>query len=410
MNNNGFAIMRYFRDLGVDAFLLPYLTDGTENLAHFATEMDTWYVKRWAPYIKPLNLPNSTKAVFGQLRGFKLPPTRRKIEKIFANYNYFIGSGIAPILFERIGWKLDIFFPYGTGIEFYGDIEFYRKKKSLTLSSLVYQSLRKLQASGIQHSKYCLNAELSITKDSFDEIGKPFKCIAIPMVYNREDTNGINIPERISSVVERIQSAEIGIFCCSRLLWVRDPSFSKNDWRSLTKNSDWLFHGLKEFVRQHPAAKPLLAIVEYGPDVDATKQLVAKLKLQSYVLWLPIMPRREIMLLLSNSDLGVGEFYTDPGVIFGGTGWEVLASGKPLLQSFNFTADSFENEFDQPPPPILDVKSPDDVTRHLSEMYHNPELRKSIGGSSVDWFNKYNGIGLAKQWLDLLLDNEKPVK
>jgi len=88
----------------------------------------------------------------------------------------------------------------------------------------------------------------------------------------------------------------------------------------------------------------------------------------------------------------------------------VLASGRPLLQSFNFTADSFENELDHPPPPILDVKSPDDVARHLTKMYHNPELRKSMGKASADWFNKYSGIGLAKQWLDLLLDDEKLTK
>ena len=408
MNNNGFAMMRYFRDLGADAFLLPYSTDGSGNLAHFTPAADTWNIDRWQPYIRPLNIPNTTKAILGRLGSIKAGPSRREIASAFAAYDRFIGSGVAPALFERIGRTLDIFFPYSLGIEFYGNAKVRARKNSSILRGLVYDRVvRKMQAKGIQRSKHCLNSELSWTKDSFDEIGKAFKCLAIPMVYNREDISRVDVPDRFRGVLERIRSADLGIFCCSRQFWVPDPRFSAQEWKSVSKNSDWLLRGLQGFVRRHPGARLILAMVEYGPDVSATKKLITELDLESYVIWLPMMPRREIMLMLSYSDLGVGQFYINPGVLWAGTGYEVLASGKPLLQSFNFTPDGFETEFGHPPPPILDAQSPDDVASHLTDMYLHPERGKAIGQASADWFNRYNGINLARRWLTLLQDDKR---
>lgn len=403
MNNAGFAIMRYFRDLGADAFLLPYSTDGTGNLAHFAPEADSWSIERWRPYIRALNIPNVSAAALGQLAGFRAAPGRKEIAAAFEGYDRFVGSGVAPALFERIGRRLDIFFPYGTGIEFYGDIEFRaRNASSFLLRRLAYGRLRKMQASGIRRARHCLNAEMSVTRVSFEKIGKPFERWALPAVYNLENSAGVEPPAGLREAVARIRSADFSIFCCSRLLWVRAPRLSDQEWRSFSKNSDWLFRGFARFLRANPDARPLLAVVEYGPDVEASKKLVAELGIERHVLWLPKMPRREIMLLLKMSDIGVGEFYVDPGVIWGGTGWEVLAAGRPLLQSFNFTQEGFESEFGQPAPPILDAKSPAELANQLTAMYLSPELRRSISQASLDWFNQYNGIGLARQWLELL--------
>ena len=107
MNNNGFAIMRYFRDLGADAYLLPYATDGTGDLAHFAPDADTWDIERWRPYIRPLEVPNTTEAILGSLRRLKSPSRRRDLVRAFDGYGSFVGSGVAPALFQRIGRKLE---------------------------------------------------------------------------------------------------------------------------------------------------------------------------------------------------------------------------------------------------------------------------------------------------------------
>ena len=46
MNNNNFAIMRYFRDLGADAHLVLWADDGRGPLEHFVPENDTWEIDR----------------------------------------------------------------------------------------------------------------------------------------------------------------------------------------------------------------------------------------------------------------------------------------------------------------------------------------------------------------------------
>ena len=47
-----------------------------------------------------------------------LPISARKIETELADYDVLIGSGVMPAVLERTNRKLDIFYPYSTGIGF----------------------------------------------------------------------------------------------------------------------------------------------------------------------------------------------------------------------------------------------------------------------------------------------------
>lgn len=411
MNNAGFVIMRYFRDLGVDAYLLPYSTDGSGNLSHFAPESDTWDIDRWTSFIRPLDIPNTSRGLLGDFPyvGSKSFSSLKK--DLLLNYDFFVGSGAAPALFEKMNLKLDIFWPYGIGIEFYGDLEFKTAGKRSFLHRLAYGYIRRLQSNGIKETRYCLNAEMSITKDCFEEIGRSFLRVPVPAVYNSEVNTEAVLRPRISSVIKQIQSSDLSVFNCSRLLWDKKTlvSGAGKNWKSFSKNSDWLFIGLAQFIRENPQARPVLVCVEYGPDVNATKQLIDNLGVGQHVIWLPILQRKELIKLLQASNIGVGEFYTDPGSIWGGTGWEVLSCGKPLLQSFNFSKESFEAELGYPPPPILDVKSAQDVARHLNTLYDDSARCDVIHKEVSDWFKRYNGIGLAKQWLDLLKKSDREI-
>lgn len=51
---------------------------------------------------------------------------------------------------------------------------------------------------------------------------------------------------------------------------------------------------------------------------------------------------------------------------------------------------------------MLPVRRQADVLRHLLDMAYNGARRDQIGQDAKVWFDRYNGIGLAKQWLDLL--------
>lgn len=398
MNNGGFAIMRYLRDLGADTYLLPFSSDGQGGLAYFAPEADTWQHDRWRGFIRPLSVPNTTAALLSRHGVMFSRGQRRVLENALQPYAYLIGSGIAPALVGAIGRRLDVYFPYGTGVEFYGDIEFNQRRRASLVRRLVHGWLRRQQARGILAARYCLNVEMSLTRKSLDEMGKQFERLAIPAVYNAE-AMPTRPPAHLEAAIQRLATAELALFCCARQLWWRNPDFGDREWRSFTKNSDWMFRGLATFVERHPHARVVLAVVEYGPDVEASRELVHALGLDEYVLWLPKMPRREIMLLLNAAHVGIGEFYRDPGVIWGGTGWETLAAGRPLMQSFNFTAEGFEAEFGHAPPPVLDVTCVEDVAQHMTRMYVDKEACRRIGRESLAWFNRNNGISLAAQWL-----------
>lgn len=402
MNNNGFSLLRYFRDLGADAYLLTFSTDGNGNLSHFKPEADTWDIEHWKAFIRPLEIPNTSKGI---LRCLLSRLWFNKLKKnLLLNYDVFIGSGAAPAMFAAMNLKLDIFYPYGAGIEFYGDLEFKHKTKSSHIQRLINGLIIKLQAKGIRNSTYCLNAEMSITKKSFEELDKSFINLPIPMVYNGIESAQVVLGSQVNNAIKRIKESELSIFCCSRLLWHEKTLLSDagENWRSFSKNNDWLFIGLSKFIYENAKAQPLLVCVEYGPDVEVTKELINTLGISDYVIWLNPLQRKEIITLIDVCDVGVGEFYTDPGVIWGGTGWEVLSRGKPFLQSFNFSKKSFESKFNYPPPFILDVKSGEDVAHHLNALYKNIDKCDAISKEVSNWFERYNGIGLAKQWLNLL--------
>lgn len=398
MNNNGFALLRYLRDLGADAWLLPFNTDGAGNLAHFIPENDTWAFDRWRPWIRPLDVANTSMALLGTDGTLWRPGRRRALNRQLAAYDHFIGSGVAPALFHTLGRRLDVFAPYGMGIELYGHIEFMHRRLKSPARYLSRGIIRHCQAEGIRAARHCLNAEMSLTKASFDAIGKPFERLAYPMLYNREPAPS-QPPAHLAEAIARLRGAELSMFCCARLLWVPDPLLKAGAWNRQSKNSDWIFRGLARFLKQQPEARVVLAVVQYGPDVEASQGLVHDLGLDAHVLWLPKMARREIMVLLAAAHVGIGEFYRDPGVIWGGTGWETLAAGRPLMQSFNFTAEGFEAAFGHPPPPILDVGSVDDVARHIAQMHTDAAARRHMGQASLAWFNRHNGIGMAARWL-----------
>lgn len=428
MNNNHFALMRYFRDLGADAHVLMYSNDGIDGASHFAPEKDTWMLDKWAPYIHrtdilnaPISAVNFPLSLFfsanyalkkfnktiGSSIASPFPVSKSSLINVFKNYPLLVGTGIAPAMLHRINRSLDIFAPYGAGIEYFKNTEFIAQLNSLSGFRLrLMLMVQARQIIGLQNARHVLDTDISIAKGSLNEIGVTPLPLACPMVYINEPMPEHAPSDALKVAMAVIKSTNFSVLHHSRLMWQKTEQFTNEQWLFQSKNNDHLIRSFAELVAQRPALKSCLLIVEYGPDIQATKELVANLGIADHVHWLPKMARRELMWLLSKVSIGVGEFLDVPRFLWGGTAWETLASGKPLLQGFQFAEGEFESLYGHPPPPMLPVRRREDILPHLLEMADNSERREALGRHAKAWFSEYNGVGLAKKWLDLLFSKE----
>ncbi len=420
MNNNGFAVMRYLRDLGVDAHLLLYANDGIGTLSHFRPEDDTWGIERWAPYIHQTPIVNS---LYNGLSGFSVlfvflqalkaffRPTneprmqwisRRKALRALGDYDVYIASGIAPALFRRLCKTLDLYYPYTTGVEHLGAQELTSRlphmgaiKRAVTLKAM------KAQKEGIRAVRQVVNAEFSLTRDILNENDIPFHSLAIPMVYNETGIDPALYSANLADVLTRVGQRRY-VLACSRQVWVRPPHMADDQWRRESKNSDWLIKAFARLSAEWPDHNLLLAIAAYGPDVEATKALCRELGVDKNVVWLPKLARKELSVVAQGACAVVGEFKCVDEMIWGGVGWEALAAGKPLVHSFRFAPGRYEALYGTPPPPVLAVSNQADVYKHLVRIADDPQFLNDFGMEASDWFSRYCGSGLAKRWVNLV--------
>jgi hypothetical protein len=425
MNNNNFAMMPYFRDLGADAHLLLYSNDGTGSLRHFTPEADTWEIQRWAPYIHQTDVPNAPIAAFDfpvstalswwssarRATGahyYRVPAvSRSQLRRAYGTYDRLIASGSTPAALGRIGRRLDLFYPYSIGVEWLGSYEVAANLRGPLSRRLLYAQLRRRQSRGLSRARCVVCTDREMTGAVLASIGIDFLQQTIPMVYNRAPVPAAAPTSMLADTMVHVQSAGFSMLHHARLMWRPNSQYSDAENHKATKNSDWLFHAFAKLVAARPLLKPRLFVVEYGPDVAATKELVSQLGIQDWVSWLPKMTRKELLWLLGRVSVGVGEFMNLRCMIWGGTGWEALASGKALLQGFRFDEGEFEQCYGFPPPPLLQVRSQSDVLDRLLFAADHPEQAALIGQRAKAWFDTHNGISLAKKWLALVLGSEE---
>jgi len=429
MNNNNFAMLRYFRDLGLDAHLFLFEEDGRFASAHFAHTSDTHFVQKYAAHITRTSIHNHMSQVLGGnfisrivfyamywvAKSKKVPhaivykppkhtaPT--EIKRIFSGYDVLIGSGYTPAILAASGRDLNIFYPYSTGVEGVGSVDEQvstgRSKLAFWATYPFYQLCRKRQIAGLKKTKVLVSPDGGASLKTFEkEIGCTGQTLALPMFYNLEETPS-DIPIHLHAIYERIKQHDVAFVSHARHRWQRPHGMTDQEYSKISKNNHWIFESFAVLLEQGKCKAPLLISFDYGKDAAASRKLCANLGIEDKVLWLPIMARNDIMLILSWCDAGIGEFYSEQ-IIWGGTGWETLAAGRPLIQGYLYEDAEFEQHYGYPVAPILRVKTPDDLLAHLLTVADDPAHACQIGAASRKWFNTYNGLALAKEWAKLL--------
>lgn len=381
MNNNHFTLMRYLRDLGYDAYLFPF----EDELTHFQPECDTYELEKWLPYISIFPFKN------GDIKKF-LVTSKKEILKYIGGFDYYIGTGFSPAYFYKAGIKLDIFIPYAVYIEFIL-LKKYKTPNLLkkTINSIYYYYQKK----GLQKNTLLTVTAEKTAIESCIELDLIYQNLAVPCVYNREPYEQIS--DFLSQAILRIKNSELVVFSHVSHNYVNVDSTID------IKKNYILIEGFAKYVKQKKYSNPILVLTEYGNDVAYSKQLIKEYGIGDFVLWLPKMNRKEIYSVLRHADFGGGEY---GGLIWGGTGWEFLANGVPFFQYVNLSSEIFQKTTNSPMPPFINTDSPTVISNTLLEFEDNPQEFKEMGKESKDWFDEYNGINLAKQYLNLLFNSK----
>lgn len=387
MNNNHFSLMRYLRDLGVDAYLLLYSNDGCGSLSHFVPENDTWQIEKWLPYIIQTKLSNGQDSFFFHLI------FSRYTHNLLNSFDIIIGNGLSPAYSYIAHKELVLFVPYSYGGEFLTDnVHFTFKQKIKNFVFRYYQ--QKGLKNNVQNVVVLDSTETNCV--NFSKLGSSIVKLGIPMVYNREkiDIDQCLIRAEIKDIILQMQEAEYVIFSHVSHNYLN----LDNECFDIKKNKI-LIEGFALFLNQTQCKRARLFLLDYGKDVQESKRFIRSLNIEDSVVWLPKIARKEIMLLLDYVDIGGGEF---GGVVWGGTGYEFMAKGVPFLQFTDMTADDFEASTGIPLPRIFNVSTPNQIKDVLLQYENNPDLLQMRGDELMEWFDRYNGIGLAQKYIDLV--------
>lgn len=378
MNNVFFTALRYFRDLDMDAHLFMYQNE--QEL--FVPENDTYYINKYNNFIHTLSVDNSGKGL--------LLANKKKIKKELKDYDFFIGCGVAPALFEKLGYQLDIFVPYSDEIEL-------TTQDVFQIKNILKYHIRKYtinqQIKGIKNTtKIIASAMLEKTKDTIKRLNLENKLVKKYILSVYKEDYKFNIQHQDLRVTN-----DLVIFSNIRHHW-KDSS-EEDRRKNGTKGVDKLIIGYSKFVKNNPNTTSILMLFEYGRDVYASKELIHQLNIEQYVKWFPRMPRKKILILMKNVDIVVGSL---SDAMFGGVGFEGLSCGKILVHSLLYNNEEYYNEMGHEIPFIMKTNSSEDLEQHLSDFIKNKDSYIQKSKDNKNWFDKYAGIGLAKEYKKII--------
>jgi glycosyltransferase involved in cell wall biosynthesis len=380
--NNGYVLMRYLNDLGYDTDLLM-LNKGT---GHADPGNDT-YQFEYFDKIKILTWGRK-----GLLRLGK-----KEIHAVLDKYDFVIGADYSPAIVSRINRKLDIFLPHGTDLFNYPFIKLSLNRFSKR--NLGEWILASWQRRGIR--KFTKYFWFELTNEENESYIRRFSSASFiriydtnPQVYFPQYTEcNISAYSLLSENVRKIKKLRedgcVIIFHHCQQLW-RNPQHSL-----FNKGNDKLIKGFARFVKSNPEFKMKLVMVERGSDMEASKQLIQELGVENAVLWLPQMPRKEIMSCLYVSDIGVGElghsWYTYSVVT------EFMVTGKPIIHKCD---QEYYKKVHDETYPMFSASTEDDIYSLFEEYRQYPQKFVEIGLKAQEWWS----TKIEKKFLSAITD------
>ena len=381
-NNNMFSLVRWFRDFGINSDLLLFDSE-TE---HFLPQNDSMRHIDSFSWIK--------KLTWGSAQSFFVT-SPWKVRRDLQNYDIIIGCGLLPAFLNMAHLKLHIFAPYG--MDLYSVI---LKERKLNWKTPAKLFIKFCQKNGIRQCCFSTLIEsCELYKEAIVKTGVKNIPISMPHLYAPEYQKNIEIAQlKYSDLFLKIRHRyDVVVFNHCRQIWKTFKD--KASW----KGNDVLINGFAKYLKK-ARKKSVLVLFEYGVDVKNSKKLIQELEIEKYVIWLPKMPRKEIMFGLSLADFGSDILKEGIGTTANnGTSVEVMMMAKPLFKNICITHEEHKSlTMNRPFPLILNVNTPEAIAKHLVAYEKNPESYKELGAKAKEWFDNYMGIGLVSKWVHLI--------
>ena len=378
MNNFLFNLTRYLRNLDYDVELLLL-----NEPSHFKPNNDT-FNDEYENYTFQLNWHSKP---FWEI-------SSKKIKNDLNKYNFLIGSNDAPAFLNKAKIKLDIFIPIGEDLYGYS---FQRTKFKVKFkfdfkyyySEIIWyyrkNSFSKNQKKGINSSK---NIFLDYVPEKFNKTIQKFNIknkisnINCPFIYNKEfnpdSIDKLSLKSNYYSFFKDLKkNNDLLIFYSCRHLWKNIP----DKWSY--KGTERMIHAVHKFKLENPNIKFKLITFEYGSDVKESKKLIKKLSLEENVIWLPLIPRKEIFIGLKYADIGIGEFGI--GWYSYGTIFEYLSMGVPIIH-YRDSKILLKNKIKYPYP-MYNANTSDEIFLGINKIFNEKKFRDDLKDKNIEWFN-----------------------
>lgn len=377
LNNNFFAIARFLRDEGYDAHLFFRFTAD-----HFHPKADTFFLD-YQSYCHEVSWLD--KGVYN----IDVAAVRKDLE----GFDFYIGQGDEAAVAAYAGFKMNLYYPYGTDVSKYALL-----KQEFTLKDKVLNIFRgksaKLSKDTLKNGTYHKYVRKSIVtadhifagytnetwESKFNQLGcsDKRKDVTMPFLYLKEynsvkDTASVHWKNEVDKMRN---NNDFVVLYHGRVEW--------NQYESSAKNIDHLIKGFAQYVKKTNNKNVLLAMIEYGNDVAISKDLIKKLGIEQQVKWYPKMYRKDLMYLISNVDICTGEF--NHSFLTFGTVIEAMCMGKTVI---NYRIDElYEDAYDELYPSLV-AREPEQIRDAIEYAVDHPEEIADMGAKCRLWMEEY---------------------
>jgi glycosyltransferase involved in cell wall biosynthesis len=150
------------------------------------------------------------------------------------------------------------------------------------------------------------------------------------------------------------------------------------------KNTHHLIQGFAGFIKENPQCNACLVMLEYGTDVEQSRELVKQLGIEGCVYWLPKMYRKELMYVVQQADICCGEFAHS--FLTFGTVVEAMLLKKPVI---THRVDSYYTSTYPVLYPCYNAREVQEIQKAIELAVTNKEERLQMGNEAYEWVKQY---------------------